>query len=264
MKNQLDLKKYGPWAIITGASSGIGKEFAEQLAKMNFNLVLVARRKELLSELGTVLSNKYLISYLSLQVDLSQPGSVKSIIDQTSQLDIGLLISNAGAGKPGKFLDFDEKQLLKIIQLNTVTHLSLVHYFAKRFKKRGTGGILLTGAMGASDGIPFMANESGTKAYVKAFGLALNSEFKKKGINVTVLETSPTNTPVFTDLGLKRSDFPLKPLSVQKCVYEALLALKKNRATIIPGRKFRLMNMLIPSGISRNMMGRTFKKSQNF
>jgi hypothetical protein len=262
MKNQLNLKNYGPWAIITGSSSGIGKEFAEQLANMKFNLVLVARRKELLEEIGKYLSDQYGINYLTLQSDLAKAGSVKSIIEQTKELDIGLLISNAGAGKPGRFLDVEEEQLLKTVQLNTISHISLVHYFAKNFEKRGNGGIILTGAMGASEGIPYMANEAGTKAYVKAFGLSLHSEFKNKGIHVTVLETSPTSTPVFNDLGLKKSDFPLKPLTTKKCVSETLLALKNNRAVIIPGRKYRLMNTLVPSSISRSMMGRTFKKSQ--
>ena len=96
MKNIIDRSKFGPWAIITGASSGIGKEFARQLAGAGFNLVLVARRVLLLNQLGAELSNEFKILYRAIEADLSKEISIKKIADVTEDLEVGLLISNAG------------------------------------------------------------------------------------------------------------------------------------------------------------------------
>jgi short-subunit dehydrogenase len=99
------MKKFGPWAIVTGASSGIGKEFANQLASSGLNFVLVARRLSLLEKLGDRLGQQFGIEYRTIQADLSDENFMKGIEQATNDLDIGLVISNAGAGAPGEFLD---------------------------------------------------------------------------------------------------------------------------------------------------------------
>src|SRR5579872_4146478 len=104
MKHMIDKDRFGPWAIITGASSGIGKEFARQLAANGLNLVLVARRLALLEEVGERLEKEFGIQYRTLEADLSVEASIEKIAKATLHLDIGLLISNAGTGRPGKFL----------------------------------------------------------------------------------------------------------------------------------------------------------------
>lgn len=121
--------------------------------------------------------------------------------------------------------------------------------------------MLLTGAMGASDGIPYMANEAGTKGYILSLGKSLHTEFKALGLHITVLITSPTDTPVLDKLGFTEDNMPMKPISVEQCVREALLALSLNRNTIIPGRFFRIMNALMPASMARNMMGETMKRN---
>ena len=118
MKNTFDTTKFGPWAIITGASSGIGKEFARQLVQKGFNLVLIARRLELLENLGNTLSKKHSIEFRCLQLDLSIEGSYQKIFEKTANLDVGLLISNAGTGRPGRFLDHSTDDLNEIIHIN--------------------------------------------------------------------------------------------------------------------------------------------------
>src|SRR6185436_6210962 len=146
------------------------------------------------------------IRYLLIEADLSEEVSIKKIANATSHLDIGLVISNAGTGRPGKFLSFEEAELRYILQLNAVSHLSLAHYFGKRLAERGKGGILLTGAMGSSNGVPYMANEAGTKGYILSLGKSLHAEFQEFGLHVTVLVTSPTDTPVLSKLGFTKNN----------------------------------------------------------
>jgi uncharacterized protein len=259
MGTSIDRNKFGPWAVVTGASSGIGAEFAKQLAASGLNVVLVARRAHLLEELGRQLHRTSGIQYRVIQADLSLDSGVDVICEGTEGLDIGLLISNAGTGAPCEFIQVEEEKLFDIIRLNALSHHRLVHYFGKRMAERGRGGgILLTGAMGASGGIPYMANESATKGFILSLGLALHEEFRKYDIHLTVLITPPTDTAVIEILGLRRDKMPMKPMPVESCVSEALGALIANRSTVIPGRIYRIMNALVPTSVSRNMAGKMF------
>src|SRR5689334_20751200 len=100
MTTHIDKHKFGPWAVVTGASSGIGKEFARQLAASGLHVVLVARRLPLLEELGSQLAREFGVQYRAVGVDLSEEDSLEKIMAVTNGLDVGLLISNAGAGNP--------------------------------------------------------------------------------------------------------------------------------------------------------------------
>jgi hypothetical protein len=263
MKTIIDKIKFGPWAVITGASSGIGEEFARQLAADGFNLVLVARRLPLLEEIGESLTKEFGVQYKTIEADLSQESAIEKIIKATKDLDVGLLISNAGTGKVAKYLSLELAEIKSVNQLNAISHLSLTHHFGRRFLERGKGGVLLSGAMGATDGVPYMASMSGSKSLVLSLGRSLHHEFKNTGINITVLEISPTDTAIIPKLGFKKEKMPMKPLTVKQCVEEGLLALIDNRVSIMPGRMYRIMNALVPGSVKRNMTGRLFKKNNN-
>jgi uncharacterized protein len=256
---QIDKTKFGPWAFVTGASSGIGVEFARQLAANGINLVLVARRLTLLNELGTKLTKEYGIRNKSIALDLSQESFIDRVDEETKDLDIGLLVSNAGAGHPGRFLDQNIDDLRSIFRLNALSQLALTHYFGNRLVKRGRGGVLLVGAMGAVNGMPFMANAGASKSYVHSLGRGLHSEFLDKGIHLTVLTPGLIDTPVLEKLGVKRETLPVKPLPVDQFVREGLQALSANKMEAIPGRLFRIMNRLIPTRVSRRMTGERLK-----
>jgi short-subunit dehydrogenase len=263
MKRLLDNKKFGPWALVTGASSGIGEGFARQLAKEGFQLVLVARRKKELEDLGRELESHYSTRCKIIPSDLSQDSAIEEILEQTENMDIGLLISNAGTGSVSRFFDRSQEELKNLIQLNAVSHVSLAYHFGQKMVLRRRGGILLTGAMGAIQGVPFMANEAGTKGYIESFGKSLHSELKEFGVHLTVLVTPPTETPVFYKLGFTPEKSPVSPLTVKQCVQESLTALASNKITVMPGLKFRLMNALTPSSFSRAMTGKILKKNNN-
>src|ERR1700692_2493584 len=109
MKAVLDKGQFGPVALVTGAASGIGKEFARQIAASGINVVLVARRDALLAELGRAISQEFDCQYRALAMDLSQEGFIERLDDATYDLDIGLVVSNAGTGNPGEFLKHDRQ-----------------------------------------------------------------------------------------------------------------------------------------------------------
>lgn len=261
MKEIINKDKFGPWVVVTGASSGIGKEFARQLAAHGLDLVLIARRVHLLEEIGKQLAKDFGIRYRVLGVDLAEQSSIDKIANATNDLDIGLLISNAGTGKPGKFLTLNKDEHKWFMQLNAISHLSLAHHFGRKFASRKKGGILLTGAMGATEGVPYMASMAGSKALLLALGKSLHYEFRGSGIHITVLVTTPTDTAIVPLLGFNKDTMPMRPITVEQCVEESLFALRDNRVTVMPGLKFRIAKILVPESISRKITGDLMKKN---
>ena len=145
MKVTIDKGQFGPWALVTGASSGIGKEFARQIAASGINVVLVARRDALLAELGRAISQEFGVQYRALAMDLSQEGFIAGLADATNDLDIGLVVSNAGTGNPGEFLKLDRQLLQETLRLSTMAHLDIAHHFGQKLGERRRGGITIRG-----------------------------------------------------------------------------------------------------------------------
>jgi uncharacterized protein len=253
MRVALDKKRFGPWALVTGASSGIGKEFARQIAASGINVVLVARREKLLDEVGQGLANGFNVQYRNVVADLSQEGFLDKLAEATNDLDIGLVVSNAGTGNPGEFLKLDRQLHRTTLRVSTMAHLDITHHFGAKLVKRGRGGLMLAGAMGAEAGVPRMANDGAAKAYVHSLGEALHYEFKPRGVYVTVLAAGFTNTAVLEKFGLEPKTMPMKPMSVEQCVSEALGGLRKNRSKVIPGRLNRILNALVPASLARKI-----------
>src|SRR5689334_8535080 len=192
----VEIASYGPWAVVTGASSGIGRSFAEQLAAAGLHVVLASRSTDKLEALGRDLARAHGISYRVVTVDLSRPDGASALVAACSDLDVGLLVSNAGGGHPGRLLDQPLDDLHARFTLNAVSHLDLVHAFAPRMVARGRGGILLVSALGAVHGLPNMAHESGAKAYVLNLGEALHHELAPAGVQVTVMLPGNVDTPI--------------------------------------------------------------------
>src|SRR6202140_4385320 len=158
MRAALDKKKLGPWELATGASSGIGKELARQIAASGINVVLVARREGLLGEAGVEFSKRFGVEHRVVVLDVSREDFIGQLTSVTDDLDIGLVVSNAGTGNPGEFLKLDRQLLRETLRLNTMSHLDIAHYFGGKPAERRRGGLILVGAMGAENGIPCMAN----------------------------------------------------------------------------------------------------------
>jgi hypothetical protein len=242
MKGLIDKNRFGPWALVTGASSGIGSEFARQIAASGINVVLVARREALLDEVGRAIAKDFKVQYRTVVADLSQAGFLGDLSKVTDDLDIGLVVSNAGTGNPGEFLKIDLEVKKSLLRLNTLAHLDIAHHFGQKLVSRGRGGLLLVGALGASAGLPYMANDGGAKAYIHSLGEALHVEFKPLGVQVTVLQPGFIDTPVLVKFGLNPDTMPTKPMKVEQCVSEGLEALEENRSMIMVGDGRRGIN----------------------
>lgn len=253
MRAALDKERFGPWALVTGASSGIGKEFARQIAASGINIVLVARRDDLLREVGVEFGKRYSVQHRVVVLDVSREDFIGQLASATDDLDIGLVVSNAGTGNPGEFLKLDRQLHQATLRLGTMAHLDITHHFGAKLAKRRRGGVILAGAMGAENGVPCMANDGAAKAYVHSLGEALHYEFKPLGVYVTVLAAGFTDTAVLEKFGLDPKTMPMKPMSVEQCVSEGLNGLLKNRSKIVPGRLNRILNAIVPASLARKM-----------
>jgi uncharacterized protein len=253
MHVQIDKRRFGPWAVITGASSGIGEEFARQIAASGVHVALIGRREALLRAVGAECTRASGVQHRVIPLDLSDPDFLPVLADATRDLDVGLVVSNAGTANPGEFLKLERQLLQATLRLNTMSHLDIAQHFGRKLAERRRGGLILVGAMGAENGIPCISNDGAAKAYVHSLGEALHYEFEPLGVYVTVLATRFTNTPVLEKFRFDPKTMPLKPMSVEQCVSEGLSGLLKNRSRIVPGRLNRIMNALVPASFARKM-----------
>jgi uncharacterized protein len=251
---RIDKQKFGPWAIVTGASSGIGKEFARQLATSGLHVILVARRLSTLEELGGRLATEFGVQYRAVAVDLTEEHYLRTIEEATHDLDIGLVVSNAGTWMLGEFVTMDSRDLQRSLRLNVKAHLDVAHHFGQHLAQRRRGGLLLTASTAGLQGIPFSAEYAAAKAYVLTLGEGLHGELQKVGVHVTVLLPGATATPLLAASDFERPPF-LKPMSTEQCVAEGLAALSANRATHIAGRMNRMLAALMPRRLAIRMYG---------
>ena len=227
-------QKYGSWALVTGASTGIGRSISEQLAQQGLNLVAVARNQSKLEILKNDLEAKYDILVKTISEDLSKPAASSEIAEQTADIDIGLLVANAGIENNGPFIDNDANDESRLLALNIVSPMQLSHIFAKRFTDRGKGGILLISSLFGYQGVPYVANYSASKAYILSLGEALNVELKPLGIDVTVLSPGMTKTPMTDNMSVDFNRMPITQHAPGVVANVGLNALGK-KATVVPG-----------------------------
>ena len=258
---RVDTNKFGPWAIVTGASSGIGEEFARQLAASGLHLVLVARRLSVLEVLGSELAQTFGISYRAVGLDLTADDFLAKLTGASHDLDIGLVISNAGVMTPGDFLSIDHRVLQHNLRLNVQAHVDLTHHFGQRLVQRGRGGLLLVASAVGLQGVPFVAEYAAAKAYVLSLGEGLHVELQKSGVHVTVLSPGSTDTPMIEASGFDRDTMPMKPMATKQCVAEGLAALSANRATHIPGSLNRIMAAILPRSLATRMYGSMMRRT---
>lgn len=233
-------EKYGPWALITGATSGIGEEIAKEIASRGINIVLVARKTDELELKSSALKTKYNINTKTISADLSTNEGIEIIKSSTNELSIGLLAISAGLEVNGAFEKNDIQKELKVVQININATLLLTHHFSKKMVDNSKGGILLVSSLSGHMPNPYFANYAGTKAYVLNFGASLYGELKPKGVDVTILSPGLTSTPMTKDNGVDFSKTPMQSMSPKDVAKTGVNALGK-KMIAIPGNKNKFM-----------------------
>ena len=198
----MDLAKYGPWALITGGSEGVGAAFARQLAADGFKLVLVARKPEPLEELADELRGQGAEARI-LSADLSKPDVLDRVRAVTDDIDVGLLIYNAGANNTrGLFVELPEQVTQSVIAINVLWQANFARHYGAKMYQRGHGGIILTGSLGGYLGSGTLATYCGAKAFSRVFTEALWAESRDHNVDVLHLNIGFTATPAMARLGM--------------------------------------------------------------
>lgn len=255
------IDQYGPVALVTGASSGIGKAFAELLAAQGFDLVLVARRVQRLDELAVQLEEQYGVDVHVRQIDLAAANAAQQILDATNALDIGFVISNAGFGFKGAYADGDTDIMSEMLMVNCHTPMQLAHGFIPRLQRRKKGGIIFTSSVEGLIGCPYSTAYAASKALVNSLGEGLWAELKPEGIDVLTLCPGATDTEAPRKQGIDPATLQnvMSPDDVAKLALENI----QNGPTYIPSAHYRasfdhLLSM--PRRDALQMMAKSMKK----
>tara|TARA_B110000444_G_C18736782_1_gene546005 strand:- start:36 stop:863 length:828 start_codon:yes stop_codon:yes gene_type:complete len=231
-------QKYGPWALIAGASEGIGLSFAEQLAGQGINLILISRREDLLHEKAEAIKVKFAVEIDVEAIDLTKPNLYEKINKIAQSREIGMMIYNAGAMHGASlFHEQDLSLSMKLVDLNCRGPLILSHIVGGKMRERGHGGIILLGSLVGLGGGAYIAGYAASKAYDQVLGQSLWAELKPYGVDVMVLTAGATDTPAMAKSGVQFGEFGV-PMDPGDVVREGLENLGKG-PTWVPGEQNR-------------------------
>lgn len=224
--------KYGPYAVVTGASSGIGANFARQLAALKMNIVLVARREDLMKKLAVELEKTHSVQTKIVLADLTSDGGCEKVLTETAEVDVGLLVNNAGMEFNGHFLQSDESKHMDLVALNVTAVTKMAHAFGRRLVKRNhTGGIIFVSSI-ARNPFPWAASYSASKAFVSNLAYIMKFELQGSGIDITALEPGLVLTDMAVRGDFERLGWPAT--TPEDCVKSALDGFCKGLLRITP------------------------------
>lgn len=247
-------RRYGPWALVTGASDGIGRSIARELAARGLDLLLVARRGDALQAIGADLAATHGIGYRVVAADLATIAGRAAVIDATRDLDIGLLVAAAGFGSSGDFIDGPLEPEREMLAVNCESVLELGWHMARRLAARRQGGIVLLSSVLAFQGVPRSAHYAATKAWVQSFAEGLHVELGALGVSVLASAPGPVATGFARRAHLQMS----QALDPDTVAAETLRALGR-RMTVRPGWLSKLLGWSLaglPRGGRVKVLGR--------
>ncbi len=230
------------WAVVTGASSGLGREFGRALAERKINLVLVARREAPMQELATELQQRHGIEVVVEQLDLGVPNSARSLQERLEGRGLmpDILINNAAFGLSGAFLTQEPARLREMLELDILSVVELTQVFGKRMADRGKGHILLVASLAAYSPTPLLAAYGAAKQFVLALGVALHVEMAPK-VGVTVLSPGLMETEFFEISGYQPQAFLRRTMVAPARVAAiGLKAMFEGRSSVVAGRLNRI------------------------
>jgi len=246
--------QYGPWAVITGASDGIGRAIAKRVAAEGLDVTLVARSEARLQELADELERSYAVKTQVVAVDLGQTSGPATLLDATNGLEVGLAVLAAGFGTAGPFADAATSDELEMIAVNVTAVAQLAQAFAARMTRQRRGGIVLFGSILGWQGVPGQANYAATKAYVQSLAEGLHRELKPSGVDVLSVAPGPVHTGFAARAGLT-----MKSAAAPEAVANAMWSALGRRVTVVPGPQAKVLTAslkLLPRGIRSMILGR--------
>lgn len=233
-----------PWALVTGASGGLGAEFASALAARGMNLVLVARRAETMALLASALGAHHGVEVRVEGVDLGRSEAGTALLERldAAGIAVDVLINNAGVGLHGDFVDQAPERVRAMLELNVTSLTALTHACAARMAARGRGRVLLVASLTAYQPVPSYAAYAASKAYVRSFGEALHAELAPRGVTVTVLSPGLMDTGFLAAAGQAPTAATRRLFMPPRAVAAAgLRALDAGRPSVVAGRLNRVL-----------------------
>jgi short-subunit dehydrogenase len=255
------------YTLITGASSGIGEEFARRLAAKKNNLIIVARSEDKLRNLADELHQAHGVDVKVFAIDLMEPKSAEKLhkLCQDLNLNVNFLINDAGVGLIGKFDEFELQRIEDMINLNVLTLTKLTYLFLPQLKQN-VGRIINLASQVSFSGSPYMSAYGATKAYVLNFTEAIRVEYEKEGVKIMALCPGPTYTRFFEKTQTSPSDINFKFRQPKDVVDEALSAMESNTAIPIVGWENKVMIFMMrfmPRSLTAKMSAGFVKKKSH-
>lgn len=255
----LNLKnRYGPWALVTGASSGIGAALVKQLASEGLNIVSVARTQAKLEEQARSLRAEFGVEVRTVSADLSSEGGAQTVMQAVSDLEIGIFIPCAAVENRGYFIDESFERHQSLLQMDVIAPMTLVHHFASKMASRQRGAVLLVSSLSGWMSQPYMAHYGAAKAYILALGDALHHEMKDKGVDVAVLSPGPTDTPMAAAVGIDFAAMGMQVMQPSPVAAVGLAALGQ-KPHAVPGARNRMMVFMTSRLMPRRWVGAMMK-----
>ena len=234
-------ERYGPWALIAGASEGIGEAFAHALARRGLDLILIARREAKLRATAEALAAAHGVAVETLALDLADPELLERLRVGVGEREVGTLVYNAAYSRIGAFLDQSLDDKLRALDVNCRAPLMLCHEYAGHMASRGRGGVILMGSMSGLQGSPRLATYAATKAFDLVLGESLWGELREHGVHVLTCVAGATRTPGFEATASESKAPVMEP---EQVVEEALSALGW-QPSLVPGLPNKLASLVL-------------------
>ena len=260
-------EKYGPLALVAGASEGLGAAWCHALAKRGLNIVLVARRLEPLEKLAAEIAQQYSVKTTAISLDLNAPDIIEQLSAKLGNTEVSFLVYNAALPYIGKYHDLPIEEHVKMAQVNVVGPLKMTHHFGGQMVERGKGGIILMSSLAGFQGSGFLSTYASTKAFNRILAESLWYEWKDKGVDVIGCCAGATATPNYLNTKPKDAGMFAPKVQLPEEVAEECLQKIGRVPSFVTGAGNRfasfMMNTLFSRKMAVSLMGDTTRKMYN-